>query len=82
MNEGNNIGSTENKGQSTQQRFLRWRYQDAPAQVVWGDRWEGVQVEQGEIAGFIGRIGEQQLFFHVHDSTRPGTIPRRIGRER
>lgn len=75
MNEGNNIGSTENKGQSTQQRFLRWRYQDAPAQVVWGDRWEGVQVEQGEIAGFIGRIGEQQLFFHVHDLNQTWNNP-------
>jgi hypothetical protein len=51
--------------------FLRWRYGDRPAQVVYGDRWKAEEVAPDDTDALLERVGDGRFYFAPCD-LRPG----------
>ena len=43
--------------------FLRWRYGDQPAQVVYGDDWKAEEVAPDGIDALLDRVGDRRFYF-------------------
>lgn len=58
--------------------FLRWRYGDERAQVVYGDRWKAEEVTPSDIDALLERVGDGRFYFAPCDlrpawgNTTPG----------
>ena len=55
--------------------FLRWRYGDQPAQVVYGDEWKAEEVAPEGIDALLDRVGDRRFYF-APCALRPSWRPR------